>query len=289
MSTKDIEFKDRSSDNSDSDENDNILSRIIYYFSSGLAYLGDNLTENNMNSSDMSTRNIGFTNRIYPLFEVRSSRSNETFKNNGTTDLMNITTSLVNSVHIVPKIINDLNSINWNATITTTTSTTTINEIMLPTRSCFSSPEEYEIIPAMLCSSLFVLGIVYILYGYRCFRAISFITGLIFGCLATHSLLVIDKRTISLVVVPYGNVITILASGFALAILSALIISIGLFIVGFNLGALFGVVVLIVIYLCKPYYPPLEQPLSVFTLLIFLVAISLVGSIATLYFSKGML
>lgn len=251
--------------------------------------------DSNSSSDNIGTRNVPFTNRKYPLFEVRAAASNETITNNGTTDSMNITTSLVNSVHIVPKIINDLSTVNWNATraaattTTTTTSTTMINDIMLPPRSCYSSPEEYEIIPAMLCSSLFVLGIVYILYGYRCFRAISFITGLIFGCLAAHSFLVIDKRTITLGMLPYGNVITTLASGLALALLSALVIFVGLFVVGFNLGALFGVSVLIVIYLCRPYYPALEPPLSLATLLIFLVSISLVGSIATLYFSKGTL
>lgn len=148
---------------------------------------------------------------------------------------------------------------------------------------CYSSPEDYELITSMLCSSLLVLGVVYFTYGYRCFRALAFFAGLVFGTILTYSLCTAEN----LIAFQYGNLIISLSVGIFIALLTMLVTYIGLFVIGLHLGLLLGSGLLIVIYLLRPYYEILQPPLSALTLLIFFVAVSLVGALSTVYFSKG--
>lgn len=152
---------------------------------------------------------------------------------------------------------------------------------------CYSSPEDYELITSMLCSSLFVLGIVYLTYGYRCFRAIAFFTGLAFGTALAYAVCTAEHLVPPSYAYGYGNLIVALAAGLLVALFNMLVIYIGLFVIGFHLGLLFGAGMLIVIYLLRPYFVVLQPPLSALTLLIFFMAVSLVGALSTIYFSKG--
>lgn len=148
---------------------------------------------------------------------------------------------------------------------------------------CYSSPEDYELFTSMLCSSLLVLGVVYFTFGYRCFRAVAFFTGLFFGTALAYAVCTAEH----LIDIPYGNLVVALAAGLMVGLLTMLVIYIGLFVIGLHLGLLLGVALLSVIYLLRPYFEVLQPPLSALTLLIFFVAVGLVGAFSTIYFSKG--
>lgn len=154
---------------------------------------------------------------------------------------------------------------------------------------CFHSPDDYELITSMLCSSLLVLGIVYFTYGYRCFRAFSFFVGFVLGAILFHTICTAENISITIpVLIPqHGNLIAALFAGLIIGSITMLVAYFGLFIIGINFGLMLAIGLLIVIYLLRPYYIPLQAPLSSLTLLIFFVALSLVGSLTTVYFSKG--
>lgn len=161
------------------------------------------------------------------------------------------------------------------------------NNIFYFDSNCFSSPEEYELFTSMLCSSLLVLGIVYLTYGYRCFRALTFFLGLVFGALLFHTICIAENIEIFSTLLPYGHLLATLVAGLLVALFTTLVVYIGLFLVGIHLGLMSAIGILIVIYLLRPYYVALQGPLSGLTLLIFFVALSLVGALKTIYFSKG--
>src|SRR5262249_1181699 len=112
---------------------------------------------------------------------------------------------------------------------------------------CYSSPEDYELFTSMLCSSLLVLGVVYFTFGYRCFRAVAFFTGLFFGTALAYAVCTAEN----LITIPYGNMVVALAAGLMVALLTMLVIYIGLFVIGLHLGLLFGAALLSVIYLLR--------------------------------------
>lgn len=136
----------------------------------------------------------------------------------------------------------------------------------------------------MLCSSLLVLGVVYFTYGFRCFRAVAFFTGFVFGTALVYAVATAEHLVTSF---PYGNLVVALSAGLLIGLLTSLVITIGLFVVGLQLGLLLGTALLTVIYLLRPYFDVLQPPLSALTLLILTVAIGLVGAFSTIYFSKG--
>lgn len=150
---------------------------------------------------------------------------------------------------------------------------------------CYSSPEDYELVTSVLCSSLLVLGVVYFTFGYRCFRAVAFFAGLVFGTVLVYAVCTAEN----LIPFAYGNLAVSFAAGFFIALLTMLVTYIGLFVIGIHLGVLLCAALLIVIYLLRPYYEILQPPLSALTLLILFVAVSLVGAISTVYFSKGII
>ncbi|KAB5584436.1 hypothetical protein PHYPO_G00107500 [Pangasianodon hypophthalmus] len=39
----------------------------------------------------------------------------------------------------------------------------------------------YEVVPSVVCSMCCLFGIIYCFFGYRCFKAVLFLTGLMFG------------------------------------------------------------------------------------------------------------
>ncbi|KAH9416265.1 hypothetical protein DERP_000764 [Dermatophagoides pteronyssinus] len=155
-------------------------------------------------------------------------------------------------------------------------------------RQCFHSPEDYELITSMLCSSLLVLGVVYFTYGYRCFRAFSFFVGFILGAILFHTICTAENISIVPTLIPqHGNLIASLLAGLMIGLFTMLVAYLGLFIIGIHLGLMLAIGLLIVIYLLRSYYIPLQAPLSSLTLLVFFISLSLVGSLTTVYFSKG--
>ncbi|KAH9527689.1 hypothetical protein DERF_001696 [Dermatophagoides farinae] len=134
---------------------------------------------------------------------------------------------------------------------------------------CFHSPDDYELITSMLCSIFFV--------------------GFLLGAILFHTICTAENISITIpVLIPqHGNLIAALFAGLIIGSITMLVAYFGLFIIGINFGLMLAIGLLIVIYLLRPYYIPLQAPLSSLTLLIFFVALSLVGSLTTVYFSKG--
>ena len=134
-------------------------------------------------------------------------------------------------------------------------------------RQCFHSPDDYELITSMLCSSLLVLGIVYFTYGYRCFRAFSFFVGFLLGAILFHTICTAENISIVPTLIPqHGNLIASLLAGLMIGLFTMLVAYLGLFIIGIHLGLMLAIGLLIVIYLLRPYYIPLQAPLSSLTL-----------------------
>ncbi|KAH7636483.1 hypothetical protein HUG17_10453 [Dermatophagoides farinae] len=132
---------------------------------------------------------------------------------------------------------------------------------------CFHSPDDYELITSML----------------------FFFVGFLLGAILFHTICTAENISITIpVLIPqHGNLIAALFAGLIIGSITMLVAYFGLFIIGINFGLMLAIGLLIVIYLLRPYYIPLQAPLSSLTLLIFFVALSLVGSLTTVYFSKG--
>ncbi|KAI2811882.1 hypothetical protein BLOT_003062, partial [Blomia tropicalis] len=190
-----------------------------------------------------------------------------------------ISTSTTGSTSSVTGIFNDENEADLNGIVSIGSPSSIPSSPMM----CYSSPEDYELFTAMLCSSLVVLGVVYLTFGYRCFRAVAFFVGLFFGTALAYTVCTTEH----LVEVEYGNLVVALVAGLLIGLLTMLVTYIGLFLIGFHLGLLSGVGLFTVIYLLRPYFDILQPPLSALTLSIFFVAIGLIGAFSTVYFSKG--
>jgi hypothetical protein len=153
---------------------------------------------------------------------------------------------------------------------------------MSPYDICYSSPEEYELITSVICSTLIVLGIVYLIYGYRCFKAVMFLTGFAFATTVIYIICLAEN-----LLPMYGNVSVSLVAGFLFGLITSLVAYVGLFMLGFHLGLLLSCATLIVIYLMAPYIDLVEPPNSAWIIFAIFMALGLTGACATLYFQKG--
>ncbi|CAG2102297.1 unnamed protein product [Medioppia subpectinata] len=158
----------------------------------------------------------------------------------------------------------------------------TIETIVPLDDRCYSTPDDYELIQSVICSTLIVLGIVYLLYGYRCFKAIMFLTGFAFGTTIIYMICTAEN-----LLPVYGNVSVSLVAGLLFGLITVLVVYVGLFMLGFHLGLIFTCATLIVIYLLSPYIDSIEPPNSVWILFAIFMSLGLTGACATLYFQKG--
>ena len=148
---------------------------------------------------------------------------------------------------------------------------------------CYSTPDDYELIPSVICSTLVVLGVVYLMYGYRCFKAVLFLIGFAFGTTIIYLICTVEK-----LMPMYGNVSVSVLAGLLFGLITVLVVYVGLFMLGFHLGLLSTCAILIVIYLLTPYVESVEPPNSVWILFVIFMSMGLTGACATLYFQKGM-
>uniref|UniRef100_A0A1B6G9D2 Transmembrane protein 198 n=1 Tax=Cuerna arida TaxID=1464854 RepID=A0A1B6G9D2_9HEMI len=96
---------------------------------------------------------------------------------------------------------------------------------------CKTIDYQYELAPAVICAMYLVFGVVYSLFGYRCFKAVMFLTGFIFGSVIIYMICIQDK-----LLPPYVNAGMALSAGLLLGLITMLVQYVGLFMTGFHTG-----------------------------------------------------
>ncbi|KAL0985615.1 hypothetical protein UPYG_G00159470 [Umbra pygmaea] len=113
----------------------------------------------------------------------------------------------------------------------------------------FSCEEEierrYEIVPSVICSMCCLFGIIYCFFGYRCFKAVMFLTGLMFGSVIIF-MLCYKERVLDTQLSVEASVGIALGIGTLCGLVTMLVRSVGLFMVGLLLGLLLGIASLVV-------------------------------------------
>jgi len=135
---------------------------------------------------------------------------------------------------------------------------------------------EYDPYTATVCAIYFVFGVVCAFFGYRCFKAIMFLYGFIFGSIVVYLICVEEK-----VLPEWSNAAIAISAGLLFGLITMLVQYVGLFMLGFHSGLLAGLVGLCCVEL---YYVP---PTAWLTLGV-LLATGLVFALLTLYFQKSL-
>ncbi|XP_063068136.1 transmembrane protein 198-B-like [Engraulis encrasicolus] len=98
----------------------------------------------------------------------------------------------------------------------------------------------YEVVPSVVCSMCCLFGIIYCFFGYRCFKAVMFLTGLMFGSVIIF-MLCYKERVLDTQLSVEASVGIGLGIGTLCGLVTMLVRSVGLFMVGLLLGLLAGV------------------------------------------------
>lgn len=255
-----------------------------------------------MNKSETTDESITDIIEDTTISHLTKVSNNNNFVNKKMT---NLTKSVINiQVETLPNITftdrTNLTTITSNTTISVSTttmsyislssSTSSLNissidgtiDSITPYEECYSSPEDYELIPSVICSTLIVLGIVYLIYGYRCFKAVMFLNGFAFATTIIYIICMAEN-----LLPMYGNVSVSLVAGVLFGLITMLVTYVGLFMLGFHFGLLFSCATLIVIYLLTPFIDSVQPPNSAWILFIIFMSLGLTGACLTLYFQKG--
>jgi len=134
----------------------------------------------------------------------------------------------------------------------------------------------YDPYTATVCALYFVFGVVCAFFGYRCFKAIMFLYGFIFGSIVVYLICVEEN-----VLPEWSNAAIAMSAGLLFGLITMLVQYVGLFMLGFHTGLLAGLVGLCGVEL---YYIP---PTAWLTLGVML-ATGLVFALLTLYFQKSL-
>ncbi|XP_059896681.1 transmembrane protein 198-B [Gadus macrocephalus] len=110
----------------------------------------------------------------------------------------------------------------------------------------------YQIVPSVVCSMCCLFGVIYCFFGYRCFKAVMFLTGLMFGSVVIF-MLCYKERVMDTQLSVEASVGIGLGIGTLCGLVTMLVRSVGLFMVGLLLGLLMGVVSLVVM---EEFYHP---------------------------------
>ncbi|XP_034059848.1 transmembrane protein 198-B [Gymnodraco acuticeps] len=110
----------------------------------------------------------------------------------------------------------------------------------------------YEIVPSVVCSMCCLFGIIYCFFGYRCFKAVLFLTGLLFGSVVIF-MLCYKERVMDTQLSLEASVGIGLGIGTLCGLVTMLVRSVGLFMVGLLLGLLLGVASLVTM---EEFYHP---------------------------------
>ncbi|CAL8240890.1 unnamed protein product [Merluccius merluccius] len=110
----------------------------------------------------------------------------------------------------------------------------------------------YQIVPSVVCSMCCLFGVIYCFFGYRCFKAVMFLTGLMFGSVVIF-MLCYKERVMDTQLSVEASVGIGLGIGTLCGLVTMLVRSVGLFMVGLLLGLLMGVVSLVIM---EEFYHP---------------------------------
>lgn len=134
----------------------------------------------------------------------------------------------------------------------------------------------YDPYTATLCALYFVFGVVCAFFGYRCFKAIMFLYGFIFGSMVVYLICAEEA-----VLPEWSNAVIAMSAGLLFGLITMLVQYVGLFMLGFHTGLLGGLVGLCGVEL--HYTPP-----SAWLTLGVLLATGLTLALLNLYFQKSL-
>ncbi|KAG7264762.1 hypothetical protein CRUP_007088 [Coryphaenoides rupestris] len=137
---------------------------------------------------------------------------------------------------------------------------------------------KYEIIPAVICSMCCLFGIIYCFFGYRCFKAVMFLSGLMFGSVVIF-LLCHKERVLDTQLSVEASAGIGLGIGLLCGLVTMLVRSVGLFMTGLLLGLLLALAGLLVM---QQFY----APTSVWVPLGTLLGTGMLFSVLTLQWQK---
>ncbi|XP_028990441.1 transmembrane protein 198-B isoform X2 [Betta splendens] len=109
---------------------------------------------------------------------------------------------------------------------------------------CEASSGRYKLVPSVICSMCCLFGIIYCFFGYRCFKAVMFLTGLMFGSVVIF-MLCYKERVLDTQLSVEASVGIGLGIGTLCGLVTMLVRSVGLFMVGLLLGLLLAVATLV--------------------------------------------
>ncbi|XP_037535557.1 transmembrane protein 198 isoform X2 [Nematolebias whitei] len=136
----------------------------------------------------------------------------------------------------------------------------------------------YDVIPTVICSMSCLFGIIYCFFGYRCFKAVMFLSGLMFGSviifLLCHKEHVFDTQLSVEASAGIG-----LGIGLLCGLVTMLVRSVGLFMTGLLLGLLLALAGLLATY---QFY----TPTTVWVPLGALLGIGMLFAVLTLQWQK---
>ncbi|KAG7215681.1 hypothetical protein INR49_022036 [Caranx melampygus] len=108
---------------------------------------------------------------------------------------------------------------------------------------CEDTGDRYKVVPSVVCSMCCLFGIIYCFFGYRCFKAVMFLTGLMFGSVVIF-MLCHKERVLDTQLSVEASVGIGLGIGTLCGLVTMLVRSVGLFMVGLLLGLLVAVATL---------------------------------------------
>jgi len=132
----------------------------------------------------------------------------------------------------------------------------------------------YDPYTAIVCALYFIFGVVCAFFGYRCFKAIMFLYGFIFGSIVVYLICAEEE-----VLPEWSNALIAMSAGLLFGLITMLVQYVGLFMLGFHTGLLVGLVGLCGVEL--HYTPP-----SAWITLGVLLAAGLTLALLNLYFQK---
>lgn len=161
--------------------------------------------------------------------------------------------------------------------------------------TAFSDPDSpVNVVTAVITGLYLFFGLFAALFGYRCFKAIMFLTGFIFGSIVVY-LICLEENIFPM----WANTVIAVSAGVLFGLITLLVQYVGLFMLGFHGGLLAGIVGLVSTHLARqalheynsqgaegPATP--FEPHSPWVSVAVLLATGLVASLFNLYFQKSL-
>ncbi|OCT60963.1 transmembrane protein 198-B [Xenopus laevis] len=136
----------------------------------------------------------------------------------------------------------------------------------------------YQVVPSVVCAMCCLFGIIYCFFGYRCFKAVMFLTGLMFGSVVIF-MLCYKERVLDTQLSVEASVGIGLGIGILCGLVTMLVRSVGLFMVGLLLGLLLAIATLIVM---EQFY----HPRTVWVPVALLLGIGMLFAVLTLQWQR---